>query len=103
MLPRTCVQAVVQALYSKGCVAYAASEHPAGLACQDWSVTQARCLWACCEADLRDDQALAALSIVHRHVQARAEEVLMEGRHNVRGHHRACAAQHTDALPAHIP
>ena len=27
-------------------------------------------------------------------VQARAEQVLVEGRHDVRGHHRPCAAQH---------
>ena len=53
-------------------------------------------------ADLRDDEALAALRIVHGHVQARAEEVLVVGGHHMRRHKRACAnpsrAQYSQSL-----
>ena len=50
MLARTRVQAVVGAGLESMCGA--ASEHPAGSACQEWSLPQSCYSWTCCEADL---------------------------------------------------
>ena len=50
MLARTRVQAVVGTGLRSMCGA--ASEHPAGSACQARSATQARYPWTCLEADL---------------------------------------------------